>query len=301
MRPSFQQLEAFYWVTRLGGFHAAARQLHLTQPTISMRIRELEDALDLKLFKRTRQRAEITPAGREVFLQAEKMLRLADELAGIASRSDSLRGLLRLGANESTAITGLTELLSRLKATYPRLKVELTIDVGAVLSRKLNARELDMAILSDPISAPHVLDEAIGMVKLGWVGSLRLALPKRELTPVEAGSLPIVVTPDPSTLHSVVKEWFRSEGVDFDNYSTCNSMALMTKLVIAGHAIAVLPLSAVQAEIKLGTVHALPTKPSIGTRTYYLSYLRDQRGLEDGAIVRMAREVLMQSGLLMPL
>jgi DNA-binding transcriptional LysR family regulator len=301
MRPTLQQLETFYWVTRLGGFHAAARHLHLTQPTISMRIQELEEALHLKLFERIKQRAEITPAGRDVFAHAEKMLRLADELAGIAGRSGSLRGLLRLGANESTAITGLTELLSRLNATYPGLRIELTIDVGAALSRKLNARELDMAILSDPISAPHVIDEAIGLARLGWVASPRLALPKRELTPMIAASLPIVVTPAPSTLHSVVKEWFRSENVDFDNCSTCNSMALMTRLVVAGHAIALLPLSAVQTEINLGTVRALPAKPAIGPRTYYLSYLRDQRGVEDGAIVSMAREVLMQSGLLMPL
>jgi DNA-binding transcriptional LysR family regulator len=75
----------------------------------------------------------------------------------------------------------------------------------------------------------------------------------------------------------------------------------MTRLVVAGHAIALLPLSAVQTEINLGTVRALPAKPAIGPRTYYLSYLRDQRGVEDGAIVSMAREVLMQSGLLMPL
>ena len=300
MRPSFQQLEAFYWVARLGGFHAAARHLHLTQPTISMRIQELEDALDLKLFERARQRAEITPAGRDVFAQAEKMLQLADELAGIARRGDALRGMLRLGANESTAMCGLTELLSRLKAVYPELKIELTIDVGAALSRKLNARELDMAILSDPMSAPHVVDEAIGAVMLGWIASPRLALPKRDLTPSEAASLPVVSTPVPSTLHGVVTEWFRSGNADAGNISTCNSMALIGRLVAAGHAIAILPLPAVQQEIERGTVRVLQARPAIAPRTYYLSYLRDQRGLKDGTIAKMVREVLSQSGLLMP-
>ena len=298
MRPSLHQLEAFYWVARLGGFHAAARHLHLTQPTISARIQELEDVLGIKLFERARQRAEITAAGRDVFAHAEKMLRLVDELAGIADRSNAFRGLLRFGANESTAITGLTELLSRLKASYPALKIELTVDVGTVLSRKLNARELDMAILSDPVSAPHVADEAIGRVELGWVGSPRLALPLRELTPADAASLPIVAMSEPSTLNSVMANWFRSGNMEVENVSTCNSMALMIRLAAAGHAIALLPLSAVRTEIANGSVCILRAKPAIDSRMYYMSYLRDQRALKDGSLTRLAREVLMASGLL---
>lgn len=299
MRPGFHQLEAFYWVARLGGFHAAARHLHLTQPTISARIQELEDTLGIKLFERVRQRAEITPAGRDVFAHAEKMLRLADELTGIAGRRNGFRGLLRLGANESTAIIGLTELLSRLKANYPELKVELTVDLGTVLSRKLNARELDMAILSDPVSAPHVVDDPIGMVELGWVGSPRLSLPKRDLTPADAASLPIVAMSEPSTLNTVMADWFRGANVDVENVNTCNSMALMIRLAVAGHAIALLPLSVIRTEIENGTVAVLPAKPAIGSRMYYMSYLRDQRALKDGSLTRLAREVLMASGLLM--
>ena len=45
MRATLNQLEAFYWIARLGGFHAAATRLNLTQPTVSLRIRGLEEAL----------------------------------------------------------------------------------------------------------------------------------------------------------------------------------------------------------------------------------------------------------------
>ena len=47
MRATLNQLEAFYWIARLGGFHAAATRLNLTQPTVSLRIRGLEEALGL--------------------------------------------------------------------------------------------------------------------------------------------------------------------------------------------------------------------------------------------------------------
>ena len=52
MQATLAQIEAFYWIARLGGFRAAAARFNLTQPTISLRIRGLEQALGLKLFER---------------------------------------------------------------------------------------------------------------------------------------------------------------------------------------------------------------------------------------------------------
>lgn len=299
MKASLQQIESFYWVARLGGFHAAARHQHLTQPTVSARIQELEEILGIKLFERGGYRAEITPIGRDFLMQAEKMLRLADDFENIGKRRNTMRGLLRLGTNESTAATGLIELLTRLKANYPELRIELTIDIGTTLSRKLNARELDVTLLTDPISAPHVIDEVLGQTELQWVASPHLPLPKRELAPADIAALPIVVTPPPSSLHSVVTEWFRNDGSELTNFSTCNSVALMTQLVAAGHAVALLPRSMVQVEINSGLIRALPIRPAIKPRPYYISYLRE--GLCDSAIALIAREVLTQSGLLMSL
>ncbi len=147
MRISLQQIETFYWTARLGGFHAAARHQHLTQPTISARIQELESQLGAQLFERGRGGSGLTLAGQDALSQAEKILNLADEFARIGERRDPMRGLLRLGANESTAMAGLTELLTQLKATYSGLRIEITVDLGAQLSRRMIARELDLAIL----------------------------------------------------------------------------------------------------------------------------------------------------------
>jgi DNA-binding transcriptional LysR family regulator len=73
-RSSLAQLEAFYWVARLGGFRAAAEQLHRTQPTISLRIQELESALGVALFDRSGSRIQLTGAGREMMPYVEQIL-----------------------------------------------------------------------------------------------------------------------------------------------------------------------------------------------------------------------------------
>ncbi|RZI98278.1 MAG: LysR family transcriptional regulator, partial [Haliea sp.] len=150
MRASIAQLEAFYWIARLGSFHAAARHLHVTQPTISARISELEQTLGTRLFNRTRQRAELTARGRGIVESVERLLKLSDDIALHTQSGRTLRGLLRLGAVESVALLTLPRLLPRFVARYPELKVELTLDVGSELNRKLNAGELDIAVLTDP-------------------------------------------------------------------------------------------------------------------------------------------------------
>lgn len=301
MRASLRQIETFYWVARLGGFHAAARRLHLTQPTISARIHELEEVLGSKLFERGAYRTELTALGGRLLAQAEKILRLADDFGDTARATNPFRGLLRLGTNESTAMSGLIDMLTQLKARYPSLRVELTIDIGSALSRKLNGKELDVAILMEPVSAPGIVDIAIGRAPLCWVAAARFAPPRATSTPADLVDLPIVLTPPPSTLFGAAAEWFRAGGVSLDNYSTCNSISLITQLVAAGHAIAALPRSIVQADVDRGLLQYLVTRPALAPRTYYIAYPRDEENEDSSLLVQMARAVLAQYNLFEPL
>ena len=85
MRLTLAQIETFYWIARLGSFHAAARQLCVTQPSVSGRIRELERELGCALFDRTGGRARLTETGKAIRQQAETMLSLA---RGISRRRE---------------------------------------------------------------------------------------------------------------------------------------------------------------------------------------------------------------------
>lgn len=297
MRANFAQLETFYWIARLGSFHAAARHLRLTQPTISARIRELEASLAVSLFDRIHQRAEITQAGRDILQQARQILRLADDMERTLQRRDPMRGLLRLGAVESVALMALPELLSRLTASFPELRIELTVDVGTLLSRKLNARQLDLAIVTDPEPDNQVVAKEIGRIELSWIASPRLALPKRELKPADLARLQIITNPEPSTLHTVIAEWFGRAGLVPEHVGVCNSHTLMSQLVSAGHAIAVLPTRILRADIRSGQLRVLTTRPRIAARPLFICQARENVGPGTETIIRTAREVLRRSGL----
>jgi len=297
MKASFVQLETFYWVARLGSFHAAARHLRLTQPTISARIRELETNLAVNLFDRVHQRAEITTMGRDILAKTRQMLRLANELEQTLQQRDPMRGLLRLGAVESVALMALPQLLSRLTSYFPELKVELTVDVGTLLSRKLNARQLDLAIVTDPEPDDRVITKKLGSVELGWIACQRLSLPKRELEPADLAALQIITNPEPSTLHTIIMEWFGRAGFEPEHISACNSHTLMSQLVCAGHAIAVLPLRTLRSEIRSRKLKILTTRPRIAPRALFICQAREDASPGTDVIIRISSEVLKQSGL----
>jgi len=299
MRASLAQLEAFYWIARLGSFHAAARHLHITQPTVSARIAELENLLGARLFERDRQKAELTTRGRGMVDSVDRMLRLSDDIAQHTGSNRTLRGLLRLGAVESVALLALPRLLPRFIASYPELKVELTLDVGASLSRKLNAGELDVAILTDPQVNDTITVEPVGRVALAWMASHRFKLPKRVIQPRDLRKLPIFTMPNPSTIFISMAHWFSAAEMEPEHVSSCNSLALMARLIVEGQGVAVLPTALMKTEIDSGLIRILPTKMALAPGTMAVAHSGPAHRYR--LLNRMIIKALNDSGLMDPL
>ena len=112
MNVTLGQLRAFERIVRLGSFHAAARELDLSQPSVSQRIRELEEvARHTPLFIRRGPRVSLTAEGHALIEYADRLLGTAGEMVERFRTRDPLKGMLRLGVNESFALICLPDLL----------------------------------------------------------------------------------------------------------------------------------------------------------------------------------------------
>ena len=166
MNVTLSQLRAFERIVRLGSFHAAARDLNLTQPSVSQRIRELEEVLETPLFVRRGPRISLTAEGHALVEYADRMLETAGEMIERFHTRDPLNGMLRLGLNESFALICLPELLQRLEQRYPGIKTSVFVGDTGLVSQSLNRKELDIAIVSEPKVGAHVRLEPIGRNRL---------------------------------------------------------------------------------------------------------------------------------------
>ena len=145
MRITLMQIEAFYWTARLGGVHAASRHLHLTQPAISSRIREMESLLSVKLFDRSKQRMIITADGLIALQHAELALNNSIKLEQFAAKQKHNRRL-RVGADECSAMVGLTAVIAEIKAHFPEITLGDIVRAQRLLVRHLGIAKLHAVV-----------------------------------------------------------------------------------------------------------------------------------------------------------
>jgi DNA-binding transcriptional LysR family regulator len=247
LRYTLAQLDAFLWVARLGGFGPAARHLNLTQPTISLRVREMEQSLGVQLFDRSGYRPVLSPEGAAILSRAESLLSLADEIEAELRQRDRLHGLLRIGATDVFAVMHLPELLSLLESEHPMLRVQVTVDFSARLERNLSDRELDIAIMTRPRGGSCFV-QPLAKVELAWFVPIGSHFDRGDVTPADLVDAKIISNPPPSHLHATIVEWFRREDRTPNRISTCNPLLIMARLVASGFGVALLPTALVGVE-----------------------------------------------------
>jgi DNA-binding transcriptional LysR family regulator len=143
-------LRIFQAVVRAGGVTRAAGQLHRVQSNITTRVKQLEEKLGVALFLREGKRLKLTPAGMVLFDYADRLIALAQE-AREALLDQTPRGLLRLGAMESTAAVRLPAPLSDYHRRYPEVTLELQSGNPQQLSARVLAGELEAALITEPV------------------------------------------------------------------------------------------------------------------------------------------------------
>ena len=142
----FRDLEYFTAIARCGNITHAARQLYISQPTLSKFLQKLEDELGLVLFQRTGRRLELTYAGQRYLAHAEKLLNQKRELD--AEMTDILRanvGVLRVGMPPFRCSFALPRVLPEFRRQYPQVQFRILEAPSAELDRKLLEGEIDLA------------------------------------------------------------------------------------------------------------------------------------------------------------
>ncbi len=146
------QLRYFLAVARTCNFSRAAEQCRVAQPSLSQQIMKLEDELKERLFERTKRDVSLTPAGERFRAHAERILdevELARDAVGEAG--GALRGRVTLGALPTVAPYYLPVRLRAFAAKHPGVEVVVHEDTTAQLVRAVQAKELDVALLSLPV------------------------------------------------------------------------------------------------------------------------------------------------------
>jgi LysR family hydrogen peroxide-inducible transcriptional activator len=149
-------------VAREHHFGRAAQSCFVSQPTLSVAVRKLEDELGVVLFERLPGEVKVTEVGRRVVEQAQRVLEETVAILQIAAQGqDELAEVLKLGIIYTVGPYLLPHLIPLLRQSAPRMPLQIEENYTANLSERLKQGELDVLILSLPFAEPGVLIEAL--------------------------------------------------------------------------------------------------------------------------------------------
>ncbi|QNQ83476.1 LysR family transcriptional regulator [Lactobacillus sp. PV037] len=147
-------LNYFLTVAKTGNVTKAANKLHITQPTLSRQISDLEKQLNITLFDRTNRHLRLTKAGTFFKKRAELILELVSQTEkDIHTQESELSGIIRIGCVESSASTWLMKIIKKMNHHFPNVQFDIYTANGDDLKEKLDQNSLDLALLLEPIEA----------------------------------------------------------------------------------------------------------------------------------------------------
>ena len=159
---TLKQLRYVEALAQNGHFGRAAAACAVSQPALSMQIKELEEALGARLFERSAREVRLTAFGEEVAKRAASILHAVDELGDLARATrDRLAGRLRLGVIPTIAPYLLTTLIGRLGQTHAGLDIHVRETLTPRLLQELAEGRIDTAIVALPVSEPAFSEMAL--------------------------------------------------------------------------------------------------------------------------------------------
>lgn len=287
---TFKQLEAFFWVVQAGSFLQAASRLNTTQSAITKRIQELEALFDVPLFDRSMRSARLTEKGQEMFVHASRLLEQRDATEEHFQRREVLHRHARIGVTELTAMTWLPRLVSAIRAAWPRVIIEPTIDTSVGLREKLLADEVDLIIVPDVFEDQRLVSRRVGVVENAWMCKPGLAGKRRRLSVQDLAQHRLLTQDDRSGTGRLYNRWLQSVGVQLDNSVFSNSLVALIGLTASGMGISYLPRHCLAPMVTAGSLQILAVTPALPTAAYAAFFSASRQSSLAVSIAELAQE-----------
>jgi LysR family hydrogen peroxide-inducible transcriptional activator len=264
---TLRQLRYFDALARHGHFGRAAESSAISQPALSMQIKELEEVLGAVLIERGGRQVQLTRFGEEAALRVHDILRAVDELGDHARASrDRFAGRLRIGMIPTVAPYLLPAIIGDLARTHPELDIYVREAMTSKLMEELMEGRLDTAIVALPVSEPSLAEIAL------FTENFLLVRPRdQEGLPVPTGQ----ALRDLRLLLLEEGHCFRDQALAFCDMRTppsresldASSLSTLVQMVGAGLGVTLIPEMAVAMEARSAPVSVARFKPPEPSRT----------------------------------
>src|SRR5215510_2303559 len=271
-------LKTLHEIARLQSFSRAAEALRLSQPAVSLHVRQLEDALGLPLLERVGKRAAATPAGA---LLLERGGRALEALEAAAASIHALRGVVagrvRVGTGATASIYLLPPILRRLRVRYPAIELVIVTGNASDIAKAVAENALDVGVVTLPVRqrqlvvTPFFTDRLVAIAPPDWRwtgrrGRSRRRRGRRRLTPGSLAGAPLILDERGGTSRQVIEDWIRRGRVTPRVAMELGTAEAIKELVSAGLGPSITSWTSVRNAVRAGTLRAIALSPPLVRR-----------------------------------
>ncbi len=266
---SDRRLKVFHSVARLLSFTKAAEALHMTQPAVTFQVRQLEEYFNTRLFDRTHNKVNLTPAGERVSEFAERIFDLYAEMEStVRDITGEISGALTIGASTTIAEYMLPALLGEFKNQYPDINLRLKVSNSEGIVSMVEHNVIDLGVVESPVSNKNLIVEVCHVDQLVIVAAPDHELVKRG-GKVRASDLvryPFVSREEGSGTRDVIIQYLLDQNVNLGEMNFCLELGSPESIkgsVEAGMGITIISRSIIDKELKLNTLCELQLDPPL--------------------------------------
>lgn len=281
---SLDRLRTFTHVVELGSFSAAATRLELSQPAISLQVRELEKQTGVRLIERVGRRAAPTAAGEELLGYARRIdAMVSAALDAMQRHAKGTVGRIRLGTGDTACIYFLPPVLRGLRQQFPSLDIVVSTGNSPDILKSVEENIIDVGLVTLPapgrvFDVQPVLDDDFVAITARNAGPL----PER-VTPRDLSKLPVVLYEPGANTRQLIDQWAMRADVSLKPAMELGSVEAIKEVVGAGLGWGVVPAMALPSPRALGRIAVRPLHPRL-CRKLAIVMRRDkplQRGLRE--------------------
>ncbi len=275
---TLRQLDTYLEICRDLSVSAAASRLHITQPAVSMQLKQLEEAIGIALTEHVGRRIKLTAAGEEFRQYASDAIAQLQSLDEVVNRSHGLRGGSVHVAIVSTAKYFVPMLLVHFRRKHPGITIKLQIDNRETIIGRLARNEIDLVIMG---RAPEEIDciaEPFVTNPLGIVAAPGHPLSRRRRAPLSIlKDEPFVVRETGSGTRQAMERFFATHRMKFSVAMEMPSNETIKQAVMAGMGLSFLSVRTVRHELASGRLVLLDIVGLPVIRDWYVTHLSNKR------------------------
>jgi len=247
---NFIHLKAFYAIVKNASFTRAAKELHVSQPTLSMQLQSLEKYCAHPLLKRTKKALELTQEGEILYAYAKRLFDLAEEIEKAIQDFDTLQASqMSVGSTQLFAHYILPGIILKLKEAFPELKIQLNTGLSREILNKVVNFEYHVGIVGRIAYPENIIFKQISKQKLCFITTEKM---KQRIHLKDLSNYPIILREDGSATREYIINEFARRDIAMDNHISSQNPAAIKRMVELGMGGAFFPEYAIEEDIREG-------------------------------------------------